>query len=139
HNFNFPYLYDGDTEEASLKYGPVATPHVFLFDEGRKLAYTGRIDGSEKPGTANAEDLRGAIDAVLAGQPVETPVTKTFGCSTKWGWKVAYKEKVNKEWAEKPVSLAKLDEEGVKTLLKNEDSGKLRLVNIWATWCGPCI
>lgn len=139
HNFNFPYLYDGDTQEASLKYGPVATPHVFVFDENRKLAYTGRIDASEKPGTADAEDLRRAIEAVLAGQPVDTAVTKTFGCSTKWGWKVDWKEKVSKDWAEKPVSLSKLDAEGVKKLLKNEDSGKLRLINAWATWCGPCI
>ncbi len=139
HNFNFPYLYDGDTQEASLQYGPVATPHVFVFGEDRKLMYTGRIDDSEKPGTANAEDLRNAIDAVLAGKPVDTPVTKAFGCSTKWGWKVEWKEKVDKDWAEKPVSLSKLDVEGVKALLKNENSGKLRLINIWATWCGPCI
>ncbi len=137
--FNFPYLYDGDTQEVSLKYGPVATPHVFVFDENRKLAYTGRIDATEKPGSANAEDLRAAIDAVLAGQPVGTAVTKTFGCSTKWGWKLEYKEKVSREWKEKPVSLSKLDVDGVKTLLKNEDSGKLRLINAWATWCGPCI
>lgn len=139
HNFNFPYLYDGDTQETSLKYGPVATPHVFVFDANRKLAYTGRIDGSEKPGTANAEGLRAAIDAVLDGQPVAEPATKTFGCSTKWGWKLDYKKKMNREWAEKPVRLSKLDEEGIKGLLKNEDSGKLRLINIWATWCGPCI
>lgn len=137
--FNFPYLYDGDTEEASLKYGPVATPHVFLFDESRKLAYTGRIDANEKPGTGNAEDFRSAIDAVLAGQPVATPVTKTFGCSTKWGWKLDYKKKINKEWKEKPVSVSKIDEAGIGELLKNEDSGKLRLINVWATWCGPCI
>lgn len=138
-SFNFPYLYDGDTEEASLKYGPVATPHVFLFDENRKLAYRGRLDGVEKPGTANAEDFRAAIDAVLAGQPVATAVTKTFGCSTKWGWKLAYKEKIDKEWKEKPVSVSQIDEAGIQKLLQNEDSGKLRLINVWATWCGPCI
>ncbi len=137
--FDFPYLYDGDNEAVSLKYGPVATPHVFLFDAQRKLAYTGRFDAIEKPGAANAEDLRAAIDAVLAGQPVATPVTKTFGCSTKWGWKLEYKDKVQKEWEAKPVSIAKLDEAGVKKLLKNEGSEKLRLINVWATWCGPCI
>ena len=137
--FDFPYLYDGDNEAVSLKYGPVATPHVFLFDAQRKLAYVGRLDAIEKPGQANAEDFRAAIDAVLAGKPVATPVTKTFGCSTKWGWKLEYKEKVQKEWEAKPVSIAKLDEAGVKKLLKNEDSKKLRLINVWATWCGPCI
>lgn len=137
--YNFPYLYDGDNEEASLKYGPVATPHAFLFDEDRKLQYVGQIDGSEKPGTANAEVLRAAIDAVLAGETPSEAVTKTFGCSTKWGWKTAYKEKVEKEWAEKPVSLEAIDAAGITQLLKNEDSDKLRLINVWATWCGPCV
>ena len=137
--FDFPYLYDGDNEAVSLKYGPVATPHVFLFDAQRKLAYTGRFDAIEKPGAANAEDLRAAIDAVLAGKPVAIPVTKTFGCSTKWGWKLEYKDKVQKEWEAKPVSIAKLGEAGVKKLLKNEGSEKLRLINVWATWCGPCV
>ena len=137
--YNFPYLYDGDNQEVSLQYGPVATPHVFLFDKDRKLAYVGRIDGKEKPGTGNAEDFRNAIDAVLGGTEVENPVTKTFGCSTKWGWKLAMKERVNKEWSEKPVSIDDIDVEGIQNLLKNEDSDKLRLINVWATWCGPCV
>lgn len=137
--YNFPYLYDGDNEEVSLQYGPVATPHAFLFDSDRKLQYVGQIDGSEKPGSANGEVLRAAIDAVLAGQTPSQPVTKTFGCSTKWGWKTAYKEKVEKEWAEKPVALDAIDAAGITQLLKNEDSEKLRLINVWATWCGPCV
>ena len=137
-NFNFPYLYDGDTETASLKYGPAATPHCFVFDKERKLQYVGRIDAKEKPGTANAEDLRLAIDQLLAGEDVANPTTKTFGCSTKWGWKTEYKTKVDKEWSEKEVTLTDLDLAGVEALVKNEDSGKLRLINVWATWCGPC-
>ena len=48
-HFNFPYLYDGDTESASRQYGPIATPHVFIFDQDRKLRYSGRIDDVEKP------------------------------------------------------------------------------------------
>ncbi|MEZ4991553.1 MAG: redoxin domain-containing protein [Saprospiraceae bacterium] len=138
-DFNFPYLYDGDTESVSLKYGPVATPHAFVFDKQRKLQYVGRLDGVEKPGGANAEDLRAAIDAVLAGKTPEVQETKTFGCSTKWGWKTEMKARVSKEWSEKPVSLENISVDGIKALLKNEDSEKLRLVNVWATWCGPCI
>jgi thiol-disulfide isomerase/thioredoxin len=86
-NFNFPYLYDGDTGEASVRYGPVATPHAFVFNKNRELVYNGRLDASEKPGTANAGDLRTAVDALLSGQPVATPVNKAFGCSVKWAWK----------------------------------------------------
>ena len=137
--YNFPYLYDGDDQAVSLKYGPVATPHVFVFDKDQKLAYRGRLDAVEKPGTANAEDLRAALDAILAGTEVPTPVTKTFGCSTKWGWKLKMKEKANKGWKEKEVKVSAIDEAGIQELLKNEDSQKLRLINIWATWCGPCV
>lgn len=139
HDFNFPYLYDGDTHEASLLYGPVATPHAFVFDENRRLRYRGRIDDSEKPGTGNAEDLRTAIDAVLAGEEVRVPVTKTFGCSVKWAWATEWKEQVEKDWRSRPVTVEEIDEEGIRRLIRNEDSDKLRLINVWATWCGPCI
>lgn len=136
-NFNFPYLYDGDTQKVTLAYGPVATPHVFVFNKARKLAYVGRIDGSEKPGTAKGEDLRNAIEQLLAGNPIDKPVTKTFGCSTKWGWKTKMRSKVDQQWAEQEVQLQEIDTEGIKELLRN-NSDKLRLLNIWATWCGPC-
>ena len=137
--FNFPYLYDGDTEEASLKYGPVATPHAYVFDADRKLTYQGRLDASEKPGTANAEDLRAAIDATLAGKPVAMSTTKVFGCSTKWGWKNEYKEKVDADWAARPVDLEMADVDAIRQIVSNDGNEKLRLINVWATWCGPCI
>ena len=47
-HFNFPYLYDGETQSVSQAYGPKATPHVFIFDAERKLAYEGRIDNSQR-------------------------------------------------------------------------------------------
>jgi peroxiredoxin len=137
--FTFPYLYDGDNESVSLKYGPVATPHAFVFDQSRKLQYAGRLDKTEKPGAANAEDLRAAVDAVLAGKTPPEPVTKTFGCSTKWAWKTESVAKTEKQWNDKEISLSKLDVAGIQNLLKNNDSKKLRLVNVWATWCGPCM
>ena len=136
--FNFPYLYDGDDHAASLKYGPVATPHTFVFGPDRKLAYVGRMDKIERPGKANAEDLRAAVDDLLAGRPVATPSTKTFGCSTKWAWKTTYKKQDSLEWASLPVDLQPLDLAGVERLTDN-DSDNLRLINLWATWCGPCV
>ncbi|WP_299488288.1 redoxin domain-containing protein [uncultured Allomuricauda sp.] len=136
--FNFPYLYDGDTHSASLQYGPVATPHTYVFNKDRKLTYVGRLDTSEKPGTANAEDVRNAIDKTLTGETIEEPVTKTFGCSVKWAWKDKYAKKINKEWQEKEVTLEELSADGIEELFRN-DSDKLRLMNLWATWCGPCV
>jgi peroxiredoxin len=137
--YTFPYLYDGDEQKCALAYGPVATPHCFVFDRNRILKYAGRVDGSEKPGTGRGEDLRNAIDAVLAGEPVKMHVTKVFGCSIKWSWKDEYTQKLYKQWAELPVTLEDIDVNGIKELIKNSSSGKLRLINIWATWCGPCI
>jgi thiol-disulfide isomerase/thioredoxin len=137
--FPFPYLYDGDKQYAALAYGPAATPHCFVFDKSRILRYTGRVDASEKPGTGNAEDLRDAINAILKGEPVKNPVTKVFGCSIKWSWKDEYTKRLYQQWAELPVTLETIDVNGIKELIKNESSGKVRLINIWATWCGPCI
>ena len=137
--FKFPYLSDGDDQKCALAYGPSATPHCFVFDRNRILCYTGRIDGSEKPGTGKAEDVRNAIDAVLTGIAVKNPVTKVFGCSIKWSWKDEYTQKLYKQWSELPVTVNDIDVQGIKELIKNTSSDKLRLINIWATWCGPCI
>ena len=136
--FNFPFLDDCETEETTVKYGPVATPHAFLFDRDRILRYVGRIDDSEKIGTAKQHDLRNAIDAVLAGKEVAVKNTKVFGCSIKWKWKNDIRKKLDSEWVKKESPLETLSVAGMKELLKN-DSKKLRVINVWATWCGPCI
>ena len=137
--FPFPYLFDGDEQKAALAYGPVATPHCFVFNRNRILCYSGRVDGSEKPGTGKGEDVRNTVNSVLAGTAVNPTVTKVFGCSIKWSWKDEYTQKLYKQWAELPVTLEDIDVAGIKDLVKNNNSGKLRLINIWATWCGPCV
>jgi peroxiredoxin len=136
--YNFPFLYDGETEEMSIAYGPVATPHAFVFDENRTLRYVGRIDDNEKIGAAEQHDMRNAIEALLAGKEVPVKQTKTFGCSVKWKWKGDWREKLDADWAKKEVPLEDLSVEGLKELMKN-NSDKLRLINVWATWCGPCV
>jgi peroxiredoxin len=137
--FNFPYLYDGATEETSRKYGPIATPHVFIFDKDRKLRYSGRIDDVEKPGkTPNTTDTRNAIEALLNNKEVPVASTKVFGCSVKWAEKSDWITKAKVAWAKEPVKLDTITAESIKDLIKNT-SGKLRLINVWATWCGPCV
>jgi len=135
--FTFPYLYDGETQAMSRKYGPVATPHVFIFDASRKLRFSGRIDDDENPGKAELQDARNAIEALLAGKPVPVEKTKVFGCSIKWSEKRASVKEGFEKWALEPVTVQPIDVAGVKALVHN-DSDKLRLINVWATWCGPC-
>lgn len=137
--FVFPYLFDGTNQAVSKAYGPVATPHVFIFDDKRQLRYTGRFDDTEKPTvTPTHQDAMKAVEALLKGQPVPVEKTKTFGCSVKWAGKVKLVKQEQMELAKETVALKPLDSLGLAQLLKN-DSGKLRMVNVWATWCGPCV
>ncbi|MCH1502097.1 MAG: redoxin domain-containing protein [Verrucomicrobiales bacterium] len=76
YGFNFPYLYDGESQEASRAYGVIATPHVYLFDKERKLRYHGRLDDDEKGDNIKSQDMRDGIDALLAGNEIPNKETR---------------------------------------------------------------
>jgi peroxiredoxin len=138
-NFPMPYLYDGDRQEMAKAYGPATTPHVFIFDNQRKLRFCGRIDEMENPyEKATQHDTRNAIMALLDGKPVPVEKTKTFGCSIKWSSKIEWRNKLDEDWSKKPVEVLETDINGIKELLAN-NTKTYRLVNLWATWCGPCV
>ncbi len=136
--YNFPYLYDGDNQRVSLAYGPARTPHVFIFDRQRMLRYIGRIDDSEKPHLVKTEDARNAIEALLRGREVPVKETPTIGCSIKWSDKRESARRSLEMWARENVTVEMASARNIRELIKN-DSGKLRLVNIWASWSGPSV
>jgi thiol-disulfide isomerase/thioredoxin len=137
--WEFPYLYDGDTQEVTSAYGAQATPHVFIFDQDRVLRYSGRIDDMKrKSGPLGDSYVVDAIDALLEGKEVETKTTRAFGCSTKWSYKRESVARDQARWEALKETLALLNAEEAETLAGN-DTEKLRVVNFWSTTCGPCV
>jgi len=137
--YQFPYLYDGETQKASTAYGAVATPHTFVFDADKKLRYHGRIDDARRSFKDKGTPyVRQALDAILAGKEVTKTITRAHGCSTKWAWKRGLVAKDNERWKNLPLTLADLDKDAAKALAAN-DTKKLRIINFWSTTCGPCI
>ena len=88
----FPWIYVRDqSQEVAMAYGALRTPHFYVFDQDRKLVYTGRgVDNPRHPDERTVHDLDRALKEVLAGQPVSTPVTNPIGCNVKWDGKDAH-------------------------------------------------
>jgi len=83
--YTFPYLYD-ETQEVAQAYQAACTPDLFLYDGKRQLFYRGQLDAS-RPGNnlpVSGSDLRRALDALLAHQPLKEPQIPSIGCNIKW-------------------------------------------------------
>jgi peroxiredoxin len=137
-HFNYPYLYDGATQSVAEAYGPTATPHIFIFDRERKLRYEGRVDDNQREMLVKRSDARSAIDSLLAGEPVAVAHTGVFGCSTKWKYKQASRLEALRKIEAEPVGLELLTADKLKELRANA-TGKLLLINFWATSCASCV
>jgi len=137
-NLHYPYLYDGETQSVTRSYGPQATPHVFVFDNDRKLRYEGRVDNSYRTEMVNTRDARDAIDALLAHRAVTVTHTGVFGCSTKWREKSASRIEALRKIEAQPVTVEMAAADDLKRLRRNP-SKHMVLISFWATWCGSCI
>mgnify|MGYP001226939773 CR=1 FL=1 len=90
HNFPWVYLHDA-SQKVALVYGALRTPHFYIFDNNRRLIYTGRaLDNPRNPQLTKTNDLEKALDEHLAGKKVTTPLTNPIGCNVKWEGKDAH-------------------------------------------------
>ena len=82
----FPWVYVRDkSQDAARAYGGLRTPHFFVFNQERKLVYTGRgVDNPRNTTEMTTNDLERALEEVVAGRPVSVPMTNPIGCNVKW-------------------------------------------------------
>jgi len=84
--YNFPWVYLRDgLQNVARAYGALRTPHFYMFDNDRKLVYTGRaVDQPRDTGQMTVNDLDKALSDLLAANPISTPLTNPIGCNVKW-------------------------------------------------------
>jgi len=83
--YTFAYLYD-DTQDVAKAYRAACTPDFYVFDKDQRLVYRGQFDDSRPDSSilVTGSDLRSAVDAALAGNPIPEPQKPSIGCNIKW-------------------------------------------------------
>jgi len=88
--FPWVYLYD-KPQKVAKAYGALRTPHFYVFDENRKLVYTGRgVDNPRDTSKMTVNNLDLALGELTTGKPISVPVTNPIGCNIKWDGRDAH-------------------------------------------------